>query len=134
MITILATGCVTQHRCNKKFPPSTQTTEKDSSKHSSNIKKTKEDNLFIYIRDSINVNITDSMIYNYFFRTLYRDRYIHDTIVITDSTFSKNEKTEKEVVVVNELTKSQKIQVKAFWVMAVGVLIVSVYKVARFIN
>ncbi len=130
----MLSGCVTQRRCNKKFPPVVQTTEKDSSNRISNLKEIREDNLFIYLHDSISVLITDSMTYNYNFRTLYRDRYIHDTIQSTDNTFKQKEKDEKEIVTINELTKSQKFQIKAFWIMAVSILIVSVYKVARFVK
>lgn len=131
---MLTASCVTQRRCNKKFPPAVQTTERDSSNRISNLKEIREDNLFIYLHDSISVLITDSMTYNYNFRTLYRDRYIHDTIQSTDNTFKQKEKDEKEIVTINELTKFQKFQIKAFWIMAVSILIVGAYKVARFIK
>ncbi len=130
----MLSGCVTQRRCNKKFPPAVQATEKDSSEHISSLYKNSIDNLLIYIHDSIYVHVADGITYQYIYKTLYRDRFRHDTITLTDTLVKFKEIDKTEIVTINELTKPQKFQIKAFWIMAVSILIVGAYKVARFIK
>ncbi len=133
-LAVIATSCVTQRQCNKKFPPAVHVIQKDSINTNTVSQLVSKDTVKIYIRDSIYIHHKGDTVFKNVYKTQYIDKIqlltVHDTI----RAYIKGDKGETEIVEVNILTKFQKFQILVFWILAAAIFVTIIYKLSKFIK